>query len=66
MYGLSFLVYERSTGRFLEFFCGSKSTRSERAKSINLYAEVNASVRKNLESSIFAGKIAEKFFGGPL
>jgi hypothetical protein len=26
-YGVSFLVYERSTGRFLEFFCGSKSTR---------------------------------------
>ena len=44
----------------------SKSTRSERAKSINLYAEVNASVRKNLESSIFAVKIAEKFFGGTL
>jgi hypothetical protein len=27
MYGTSFLVIERSTGRFLEFFCGSKSTR---------------------------------------
>ena len=33
MYGPSFLVVERSTGRFLEFFCGSKSTRSE-AKNI--------------------------------
>ena len=29
MFGISFLVYERSTARFLEFFCGSKSTRSE-------------------------------------
>ena len=29
MYGPSFLVIERSTGRFLEFFCGSKSARSE-------------------------------------
>ena len=27
MYGTSFLVFEVSTGRFLEFFCGSKSTR---------------------------------------
>jgi hypothetical protein len=32
MYGVSFLVYERSTGRFLEFFCGSKSTRPEAKK----------------------------------
>ncbi len=35
MYGPSFLVYERSTGRFLEFFCGNKSSRSEAKK---LYA----------------------------
>ncbi|MHB9044431.1 MAG: hypothetical protein ACYC35_00675 [Pirellulales bacterium] len=27
MYGTSFLIFERSTGRFLELFCGSKSTR---------------------------------------
>ena len=27
MYGTSFLVFERTTGRLLEFFCGSKSTR---------------------------------------
>ncbi len=32
MYGPSFLVYERSSKRFLEFFCGSKSTRSEAKK----------------------------------
>ena len=32
MYGPSFLVFERSTGRFLEWFCGSKSTRSEAKK----------------------------------
>ena len=31
-YGPSFLVIERSTGRFLEFFCGSKSTRTEAKK----------------------------------
>ena len=29
MYGPSFLVYERSTGQFLEFFCGTKSARTE-------------------------------------
>ena len=28
-YGPSFLVYERTTGRFLEFFCGNKSSRIE-------------------------------------
>lgn len=32
MYGPSFLVYERSSARFLEFFCGSKSTRAEAKK----------------------------------
>jgi hypothetical protein len=32
MYGVSFLVIERTTGRFLEFFCGTKSTRSEAGK----------------------------------
>lgn len=32
MYGTSFLVYERSTGRFLEWFCGTKSTRPEAKK----------------------------------
>lgn len=28
MYGTSFLVFERSSARFLEFFCGSKSLRN--------------------------------------
>jgi hypothetical protein len=36
MYGPSFLVIERSTGRFLEWFCGTKSTRSV-AKRIYTY-----------------------------
>jgi len=31
-YGTSFLVYERSTRRFLEFFCGNKSSRIESKK----------------------------------
>jgi len=29
MYGPSFLVFERSTGQFYEFFCGTKSARTE-------------------------------------
>ena len=33
MYGPSFLVFERKTASFLEFFCGNKSSRSE-AKNI--------------------------------
>lgn len=32
MYGISFLVLERTTGRFLEFFCGTKSSRPEAGK----------------------------------
>jgi len=32
MYGTSFLVFERTTCRFLEYFCGTKSTRSESKK----------------------------------
>ena len=41
MYGPSFLVYERSSCRFLEWFCGSKSTRSE-AKKIYPYLALTA------------------------
>lgn len=32
MYGVSFLVIERTTGRFLEFFCGTKTSRQEAGK----------------------------------
>jgi len=31
-YGISFLIYEQGTGRFLEFFCGNKSSRIEAKK----------------------------------
>ena len=31
-YGPSFLIFERSTGRFLEFFCGNRSSRRESGK----------------------------------
>lgn len=32
MYGPSFLVFERATGRFYDFFCGTKSMRNEAKK----------------------------------
>ena len=32
MFGPSFLVYEQGTSRFLEYFCGTKSSRSEAKK----------------------------------
>jgi hypothetical protein len=32
MYGLTFLVYERSSGSFYELFCGTKSMRNEAGK----------------------------------
>ena len=41
MYGPSFLVFERSTGKFYEFFCGSKSTRTE-AKKIYPFMPISA------------------------
>lgn len=41
MFGPSFLVYERSTGQFLEFFCGTKSARTE-AKKIFSYLPLTA------------------------
>jgi len=41
MYGPSFLVYERSSCRYLEWFCGSKSTRSE-AKKVYPYLALTA------------------------
>ena len=53
MYGPSFLVFERSRGLFLEFFCGSKSSRSE-AKKVYPYlplsqADIDAKAAKGEE-----------------
>jgi hypothetical protein len=50
MYGPSFLVYERSTGNFLEWFCGTKSTRTE-AKKIYPFLTLTAEDidRRNLQ-----------------
>jgi hypothetical protein len=35
MYGLTFLLFERSTGSFFELFCGTKSMRTESTKIAN-------------------------------
>ena len=40
MYGPSFLLFERNTGTFYEFFCGNKSARME-AGSIGQYLSVS-------------------------
>jgi hypothetical protein len=54
-YGPSFLVYERSTGRFLEFFCGNKSSRTE-SKKVYPYlplsqADIDAKAARNEDVS---------------
>jgi len=41
MYGPSFLVFERTTGHFLEFFCGTKRTRGQ-AKNIYPFLPLTA------------------------
>ena len=55
MYGPSFLVYEKSTGCFLEFFCGNKSSRSE-SKKVYPYlplsqADIDAKAARNEDVS---------------
>jgi len=58
MYGPSFLVFERSSGRLLEFFCGSKSTRGE-AKKIYPYLPLT-------EADIAARELSDVEPHGPL
>ena len=58
MYGPSFLVFERSRGLFLEFFCGNKSSRSE-AKKVYPYlpltqADIDAKAANGDDVSEFA------------
>lgn len=58
MYGPSFLIYERSTRQFLEFYCGTKSSRLE-AKRLFPYlpitaAQAEAMRAKNPDSDVQA------------
>jgi hypothetical protein len=41
MFGVSFLVFERTTGRFLEFFCGTKTSRAEAGKIYDFLPQVD-------------------------
>lgn len=56
-YGPSYLVFERATGKFYEFFCGSKSARIE-SSAINAYLPVT-------EQMIEAGVTEETKIRGP-
>ncbi len=56
-YGPSYLVFERVTGKFYEFFCGSKSARIE-SSAINAYLPVT-------EAMIEAGVTEETKVRGP-
>jgi hypothetical protein len=54
MYGPSFLVFERETASFLEFFCGNKSCRAE-AKKIYSYlrlsqADIDAKAARGVDT----------------
>ncbi len=46
MFGTSFLIYERTTGRFLEYFCGTKSTRSESKKIFSFLTMTAEDIKK--------------------
>jgi hypothetical protein len=61
MYGPSFLVYEATTGRFLEFFCGNKSARAEAA---NLYPFLPLS-QADIDAKAAAGRDVSKLTPHP-
>lgn len=48
MYGPSFLLFERNTGKFYEFFCGSKSSRME-AGNLGQYLPVSEAQAEEFE-----------------
>lgn len=52
MYGPSFLMFERTSARFLEFFCGSKSTRGEAGKIYPYMMLTPADIEKKRENGI--------------
>lgn len=49
MYGPSFLVYERGNGRFLEYFCGTKSARGEAKKLFSYLPLTEGSIKAMAE-----------------
>lgn len=57
MYGPSFLVFERASGRFLEFFCGSKSTRGEAGKIYPFLQLTQTEIDRRAEMGIDVSKM---------
>lgn len=63
MYGPSFLVFERTTGRFLEFFCGTKSSRSEAGKIYPFLPLSKTDIERKAAAGVDVSKMEEH---GPL
>jgi hypothetical protein len=57
MWGISFLVIERTTGRLVEFFCGTKSTRQEAGKMFNFLTLTQAQIDKAAEQGKDVSKL---------
>lgn len=57
MYGVSFLVIERTTGQMLEFFCGTKSTRPEAAKIYQFLPLSAADIARKAEAGADVSKM---------
>lgn len=59
-FGVSYLVFERSTGKFYEFFCGTKSAKKESAK-INTYLpKFMGGAKDNAVPMQLSAKLCEK------
>lgn len=55
MYGTSFLVFERKSARFLEFFCGSKSNRPTAGEIAPFMARSQADIDRLLANNVILG-----------
>jgi hypothetical protein len=49
MFGLTFLIFERSTGKFYELFCGTKSMRTESGK-IGAFLPISPATAESIET----------------
>lgn len=63
IYGITFLVFERTTGQFLEYFCSSKSTRQEARKLFPFLPRTQADVDRDLALAKEQGIKAEDIEG---
>lgn len=60
MYGVSFLVFERTTKRFLEFFCGSTTLRQEAGKIYPFLPRVENGAPQPPRAVTLTSKVIEK------